>query len=66
MMPNDEMDAPLAPLVLVVEDDPDVRCIAADIFHEAELKTAEASTAEEALASYAARSRRRRAAPKWA
>ena len=51
MMPNDEMDAPLAPLVLVVEDDPDVRRIAADIFHEAELKTAEASTAEEALAS---------------
>ena len=50
MMPNDEMDAPLAPLVLVVEDNPDVRCIAADIFHEAELKTAEASTAEEALA----------------
>ena len=50
MMPNDEMDAPLAPLVLVVEDDPDVRPIAADIFHEAELKTAEASTAEEALA----------------
>ena len=50
MMPNDEMDAPLAPLVLVVEDDPDVRRIAADIFHEAELKTAEASTAEEALA----------------
>jgi len=31
MMPNDEMDAPLAPLVLVVEDDPDVRRIAADI-----------------------------------
>ena len=37
-------------LVLVVEDDPDVRRIAADIFHEAELKTAEASTAEQALA----------------
>ena len=50
MMPNDEMDAPLAPSVLVVEDDPGVRRIAADIFHEAELKTAEASTAEEALA----------------
>ena len=50
MMPNDEMDAPLAPLVLVVEDDPDVRRIAAEIFHEAELKTAGVSTAEEALA----------------
>ena len=50
MMPNDVMDAPLALLVLVVEDDPHVRRIAADIFHEAELKTSEASTAEEALA----------------
>ena len=50
MMPNDEVDAPLAPSVLVVEDDPDVRRIAADIFHEAEVKSAEASTAEEALA----------------
>ena len=49
MMSNNEMD-PLAPLVLVVEDDPDVRRMAVEIFHEAELKTAEASTAEEALA----------------
>jgi CheY-like chemotaxis protein len=50
MVFSNHTDAPLAPPVLVVEDDPDVRQMAADIFREADAECAEAATAEEALA----------------
>src|SRR5215204_4136164 len=48
-MRDDPMDAPLAPPALIVEDDPTERRIAANALHEAELESAAASTAEEAL-----------------
>src|SRR4051812_37723606 len=39
-----------APIVLVVEDDPDVRALAVAIVDESELTTAEAASGEDALA----------------
>jgi two-component system, response regulator PdtaR len=48
-MRNKQMNAPLAPPALVVEDDPIERRVAADTLHEAALESAAASTVEEAL-----------------
>ena len=43
-------DAPERPVVLVVEDEPLVRMLAADILEEADMEVVEASTAPAALA----------------
>jgi hypothetical protein len=49
---SDMNDAPERPIVLVVEDEPLVRMLAADILEEAEMEVVEASTAPAALLSW--------------
>jgi CheY-like chemotaxis protein len=47
---SDMSDAPERPIVLVVDDEPLVRMLAAEILEEAEMEVVEASTAPAALA----------------